>query len=58
MTSIRSIRKRGQRGWGAPDFTGMLAGLVAFGVLIGVVLTAGLPWLWSWLKPIIHGWTS
>lgn len=52
------MSKKMQRGWGAPDFTGLFAGLMLFGVGVGVALALGLPWLWSLIKPIIHGWTA
>lgn len=25
---------------------------------LGVAVAYGLPWLWSILKPLIHGWTA
>lgn len=56
------MSKHKQRGWGAPDFSGMIAGLVVFGAVIGagvtLLLTVVLPWVWTWLKPLIHGWTA
>jgi len=56
--SKRAASKHMQRGWGAPDFTGLFAGLILLGVAVGVALALVLPWLWSWIKPIIHQWTA
>jgi hypothetical protein len=54
--------KKFQRGWGAPDFTGMITGLVIIGIVIGVAASAaasaGIPWLWGMLKPWLHAVTA
>lgn len=47
-----------QRGWGAPDFSGLLAALVLMGVLIGLGVAWGVPWLWALLKPLLHAATA
>lgn len=47
-----------QGGWGAPDFTGFISGLVTIGVLIGIALTLVVPWLWEQIKPFIHAVTA
>lgn len=54
--------KKFQRGWGAPDFTGLITGLVIAGIVIGIVIGAatsvGVPWLWGMLKPWLHAVTA
>lgn len=40
------------------DLDGLIAGLVIAGVVLGVSLTYAIPWLWSYIKPIIHALTS
>lgn len=48
-----------QRGFiSESDMKGFMGVLVVFGVLIGFALFVGVPWLWSWLRPFIHGWTA
>jgi hypothetical protein len=37
---------------------GMIVGAFLAGMALGVMLTAGLPKLWQWLKPLIHSWTA
>lgn len=40
------------------DLDGFFAALVVFGVVIGIVLAVGIPWLWNLLKPWIHSVTG
>lgn len=47
--------------WGG-DFDRMIVNFIIAVALIsaaiGVALAYGIPWLWSVLKPLIHGWTA
>lgn len=36
----------------------MLVFLVVIGIVIGVALSIGVPWLWGFLKPWIHALTA
>ena len=50
--------KSSQGGWGAPDFTGAITGLVIAGIVIGAAASVGVPWLWGMLKPWLHAVTA
>lgn len=41
-----------------PDLKGFFIMLVVVGVLFGVALAYGIPWLWSVLKPLLHAATA
>lgn len=43
-----------QAGFYNLDLMPILVGLVLVGALIGAVLTEGLPWAWSLIKPWLH----
>lgn len=43
-----------QAGFYNLDLMPILVGLVLVGVLIGAVLTEGVPWVWSFIKPWLH----
>lgn len=45
---------RRQAGFYDLDLMPILVGLIFVGVLIGVVLTEGVPWAWSLIKPWLH----
>jgi hypothetical protein len=47
-----------QRGYYNIDLTGLLVFLIVVGVLIGLALAYGVPWLWGLIKPLIHGATA
>lgn len=47
-----------QKGFMNLDLGGFMAGLLIAGVVIGVVLAEAIPWLWSYIKPIIHALTA
>ncbi|GLT22656.1 hypothetical protein GCM10007933_21160 [Zoogloea oryzae] len=50
--------KSGQGGYLNLDFSALFAALVIVGVLIGIALTLGVPWLWDKAKPFIHAVTA
>ena len=41
-----------------PDMKALMAAFVVVGVLVGVALATGLPWLWGLLKPLLHALTA
>ena len=41
-----------------PDLDGFFIGLVVIGVVIGVAIAYGLPWLWHLVKPLLHAITA
>jgi hypothetical protein len=43
-----------QAGYYIPDLTGFFIGLLVVGVLLGALLTIGVPWVWSLIKPWLH----
>lgn len=43
-----------QAGFYNLDLMPILVGLVLVGALIGAVLTEGVPWVWSFIKPWLH----
>lgn len=50
-----------QRGFVSMNFTADFVRLIVFGAFVGLcvgVLLCKLPWLWSLIKPIIHGLTA
>lgn len=40
------------------DLDGIVTMLIVIGVIVGVVLAYGVPWLWDFIKPIIHSLTA
>ncbi len=40
------------------DFFGFIAILIAFGVVAGLAIAWGIPWVWAIVKPLLHGWTA
>ena len=54
----KAASKSSQGGWGAPDFTGAITGLVIAGIVIGAAASVGVPWLWGMLKPWLHAVTA
>ena len=47
-----------QRGYYNMDMTGFLIACVIVGAVIGVALAYLVPWLWSFIKPLIHALTA
>lgn len=47
-----------QQGFVDLDLTSFFIFLIAMGILIGVMLTTGVPIIWEWIKPFIHAWTA
>lgn len=43
-----------QAGYYIPDLTPFFVALVVIGVLLGALLTEGVPWVWSLVKPWLH----
>lgn len=41
-----------------PDLKGFFVSLVVVGVVIGVAVAYGLPWLWRLIKPLLHAVTA
>ena len=37
-----------------PDLKGFFIMLIVFGVLVGLLLAWGVPWLWGLIKPFLH----
>lgn len=51
--------RRKQSGFiGDGDIAAMFALLVVIGIVIGVALSIGVPWLWGFFKPWIHALTA
>lgn len=50
--------KSSQGGYLNLDFTPFFAILVIVGVVIGIALTVGVPWVWEQAKPFIHAVTA
>lgn len=51
--------RRKQSGFiGDDDIAVMLGFLVVIGIVIGVALSIGVPWLWGLLKPWMHALTA
>lgn len=46
------------RGYINIDFTGLLIFFVVIGVIIGMVVSVVAPWLWGFIKPLIHALTA
>ena len=42
----------------ADSFIKLLIFAFALGTAFGVFMTTGVPVIWEWIKPIIHGWTA
>ena len=47
-----------QRGYFDFNFGGFIIGLLIVGAVFGAVLAYGVPWLWDFIKPIIHSLTA
>ena len=47
-----------QRGFYDLNVTGIPIGCVIVGVAIGIVIAYLVPWLWSFIKPLIHSLTA
>lgn len=51
-----------QRGWIGSAIDEAITRLIIIGVLVGAGATLLLvvvpPWIWTWIKPLIHGWTA
>lgn len=52
--AARPAPSRLQAGFYNLDLMPILVGLVLVGALIGAVLTEGVPWVWSLIKPWLH----
>lgn len=51
------MNKHKQRGY-LPDLTSFFIFLILAGVVIGVVSSFGVPFLWELIKPLIHAATA
>lgn len=49
---------KNQRGFYNFDFLGIMYGIVFVGILIGIALAIGVPFVWEWIKPFIHALTA
>ena len=47
-----------QRGYYNMDMTGFFIGCLVVGVAIGIAIAYLVPWLWSFIKPLIHALTA
>ena len=47
-----------QRGFYDLNVTGFLIACVIVGVAIGIAIAYLVPWLWSFIKPLIHALTA
>ena len=47
-----------QRGFYDLNVTGFIIGCLIAGAVIGVALAHLVPWLWSFIKPLIHALTA
>jgi hypothetical protein len=43
---------------GMVNLDGVIPALILFGVVIGVVICLVVPWLWLFVKPLIHSLTA
>ena len=50
------MSKRAQRGYYDPG--AIVPALLIAGVVMGVVVAYGLPWLWAVIKPFLHAITA
>lgn len=50
------MKKRTQRGYYDPG--AIVPALLIFGVVMGVVVAYGVPWLWGLVKPLLHAITA
>ena len=55
---MKGINMKTQKGYYNLDLGGLMVGLLIAGVFVGVVLAYAIPWLWSYVKPIIHALTA
>lgn len=55
---MKGINMKTQKGFMNLDLGGLMTGLLIAGAAIGVVLAYAIPWLWSYIKPIIHALTA
>ncbi len=47
-----------RRGYINLNFGAMFAGFVIAGIAIGILIAWLAPIVWSWVRPLIHGWTA
>jgi hypothetical protein len=47
-----------ERGYIGIDFTGLIVFMLVVGAAIGAMLAYVLPWLWSFIKPLLHALTA
>ena len=47
-----------QRGYYDLNGTGFIIGCLVVGAAIGIVIAYLVPWLWSFIKPLIHSLTA
>ena len=47
-----------QRGFYNLNVTGFIVGCLIVGIAIGVVIAYLVPWLWSFIRPLIHTLTA